>query len=115
MLANQLRELNKEKPQRSKQTCATVEFIWNLFGIFFPFGVKKMDFDSMKYADLRQLAKSVGLKANMKVRRLMMYSFIVGKRVVLVLATAANVICRFLSSARNMCIISVCDITDANY
>lgn len=27
-----------------------------------------MDLDSMKYADLRQLAKSVGLKANMKVR-----------------------------------------------
>lgn len=26
-----------------------------------------MDFDSMKYAELRNLAKEIGLKANMKV------------------------------------------------
>lgn len=26
-----------------------------------------MDFDSMKYAELRSLAKEIGLKANMKV------------------------------------------------
>lgn len=29
-----------------------------------------MDLDSMKYAELRSLAKELGLKANMKVREL---------------------------------------------
>uniref|UniRef100_A0A8C6L3V9 SAP domain-containing protein n=1 Tax=Nothobranchius furzeri TaxID=105023 RepID=A0A8C6L3V9_NOTFU len=34
-----------------------------------------MDLDSMKYADLRSLAKELGLKANGKVRKLLLRVF----------------------------------------
>lgn len=43
---------------------------WTIQGLLTENGVKKyddMDLDSMKYAELRSLAKDLGLKANMKV------------------------------------------------